>query len=186
MTSTSKPVNISSPRVTASHSGTPTPTGTPVIRALLRAQYSGTPPVPNIPARYTPPSSSFSNSNRGGSPGINLLSPSEVVLHRPSLGGISAKRPATPGAPESGVDVSAAELDDLLDEDKARVLRRHLVLHEERQSRADLRSLASSDQDAREADVPSAGPSTPVRLPPQRDGSEAFPIPYHAPGADVT
>ncbi|KIK80948.1 hypothetical protein PAXRUDRAFT_833212 [Paxillus rubicundulus Ve08.2h10] len=186
MTSTSKPVNISSPRLNSSHSGTPTPTGTPVIRALLRAQYSGTPPIPNIPARYTPPIGSYSNTNRVGSPGINLLGSNEVVSQRPSLGGISARRPATPGAAESGVDVSAGELDDLLDEDKARVLRRHLVLREERQSRADLRSLSSSDQDTREADVPSTGSSTPVRSPPQRDGSEAFPIPYHAPGADVT
>ncbi|KAF9223706.1 amino acid transporter [Gyrodon lividus] len=186
MSSTSKPVNISSPRAAAFHSGSPTPTGTPDIRAL-RAQYSGTPPVPNIPARYTPPSGLYSNPSRGGSPGTNLLAPNEVAfkLHHPSVGGISAKRPSSSGVPESGVDVGIADLDDLSDEDKARVLRRHLVLREERQNRVDLYSLASSDQDAHEADVPSVGSSTPVR-PPQRDESEAFPIPYHAPGADVT
>ncbi|KIJ66909.1 hypothetical protein HYDPIDRAFT_85219 [Hydnomerulius pinastri MD-312] len=82
-------------------------------------------------------------------------------------------------------DVNVVDLDDLPDEDKAKVLRRHLVLREERQNRADMSSLASSDHAAGEAEAPSVGSSTPAP-PPQRDGSEAFPIPYEAPGADVT
>ncbi|KAF9243462.1 amino acid transporter [Melanogaster broomeanus] len=171
MSSSSKPVNIGSPRAAAFYSGTPPPgASTPDIKAL-RAQYSGTPPVPNIPVpvRYTPPS--------GSSPGAYFLTPKEMVFKRPSSSGISAQRPTSSGTPRSGVDVNVVDLEDLPDEDKARVIRRHLVLREE-----NFGSLASSDHDTREADAPSVGPSTPGR----GDGSEAFPIPYHASGADVT
>lgn len=72
-------------------------------------------------------------------------------------------------------------MDDLPAEEKARVLRRHLLLRGERHSRTDLRSLGGSDQDPPDPDEPRASAGSL-----QRDASETFTIPYHAPGADVT
>ena len=92
---------------------------------------------------------------------------------------IGARRPTS-----SAVDNTIADLDDLSAEDKARVLRRHLLLHGERPSRTDLRSSHSSDQDTPDVDESLAGSSTPLRSP--RELSETFPIPYYVPGADVT
>lgn len=138
--------------------------------------------MPNIPARYTPPVGSYYSSViRDDSPSANPSS-NEVIagLRRPSSGVISAKRPATPSVENPIVD-----LDDLPAEDKARVLRRHLLMHGERRpSRTDLRALDGSSDQEPDADEPSVGPSTPLRSP--REISETFPIPYHAPGADVT
>jgi len=172
MSSPSKPVNIRSSSL-ALDSVAVTPSSTPDIRAL-RAQYSGTPPVPNIPARCTPPVGSYSGSTRGGSPSANLTS-NELFskVHRPSSSAISAK------------DSAIVDSDGPAAEDKVRVLRRHLLFHGERRpSRTDLRASDGSDQDTHDLDEPSAESSTPLRSP--RELSETFPIPYHAPGADVT
>lgn len=176
--SSSKPVNIRN--ALAFDSATSTPSGTPDVRAL-RAQYSGTPPVPNIPPRYTPPAGSYSNPTRDGSPSTNLSSNELFAkLHRPSSSTINAKRPANAATPGSAVDNNVVDLDNLPAEDKARMLRRHLLLSGDRhQSRTDLRSLDGSDQDIPDQDERTLGSS-------QRDVSEAFSIPYHAPGADVT
>ncbi|KAG1726718.1 amino acid transporter [Suillus paluster] len=184
MSSPSRPVNIGSPRQAhAFHSGSLTPTGTPDLRAW-RAQYTGTPPVPNIPARFTP--ESFTS----GSPGMNLLPQSEFLgraSRLTSAGGISPARHSSSGTPRSGVDSGALDLDNHPDEDKARVIRRHLLMREERQNRGDANSIAGSELDGRvfNDDAPSVGSSTP---PPAtlREETEAFPIPYEAPGADIT
>jgi proton-coupled amino acid transporter len=186
MSSPSRPVNIGSPRQgNVFHSGSLTPTGTPDLRAW-RAQYTGTPPVPNIPARFAPGSVS------SGSPGANLLPQAELTGRANYLspaGRISPARPSssgTPGTPASGVDPGAVDLDNLPDEDKAKVIRRHLLMPEERQNRGDVNSISGSYRDARvfNEDVPSAGSSTPAR--PPREETETFPIPYEAPGADIT
>ncbi|KAG0700274.1 amino acid transporter [Suillus ampliporus] len=183
MSSPSRPVNIGSPRQGhVFHSGTPTPTGTPDLRAW-RAQYTGTPPVPNIPARFTP------DSFTSGSPGLNTLPQSEFLgrAYRLPSGGISSARPSISGTPGSGFDSGALDLDNPPDEDKARVIRRHLLMREERQNRGDVNSIAGSELDGRvpNDDVPSAGSSTP---PPAVliEETEVFPIPYEAPGADIT
>ncbi|KAG6333778.1 hypothetical protein ID866_5313 [Astraeus odoratus] len=171
----SKPVNIGSPRAAEIvRLGTPTPTGTPDIR-VLRAQYSGTPPIPNIPSRY-PVSASYSS--REGLPGTSF--PSNEAGTRSPLGIVSGKRPSTSDTPQSGSDVGIVDLDGLSDEEKARILRRHLVLRDERLNKADTNSLSGSDRE----EGPSGSCLTPVR--PQRDSSDAFPIPYEAPGADIT
>lgn len=135
--------------------------------------------MPNIPARYTPVGS-YSNTARDVSPSVNTPSNELAAgLHRPSLSVISVKRPTS-----SSADNTTVDLEGLPAEDKARVLRRHLLLHGERASRTDLRSSDGSDQDAPDVDEPSADSSSPLR--PAREASDAFPIPYHAPGADVT
>ncbi|KAF8556226.1 amino acid transporter [Imleria badia] len=178
MSSPSKPVNIRPGSPPTFDSVTSTPSGTPDIRAL-RAQYSGTPPVPNIPSRYTPvpPADDF--------PSTSLSNELPARIHRPSSSAINSKRPASAAGTGSVVDNTVVDLDDLPAEDKARMLRRHLLFHGERHpSRTDLRSSDGSDQDPGDLDEPSAEPSTPLRIP--REVSETFPIPYHAPGADVT
>ncbi|OJA18949.1 hypothetical protein AZE42_09772 [Rhizopogon vesiculosus] len=184
MSSPSRPVNIGSPRqANVFHSGSLTPTGTPDVR-LWRAQYTGTPPVPNIPPRFTPGSVS------SGSPGLNMPSQPELIgrAYLYPTGQNSPARPSSAGTPGSGVDSGTLDLDNLPDEDKAKVIRRHLLTREERQ-RGDMNSISGSYRDARfsNEDVPSDGSSTPVRSPAiQREETEAFPIPYEAPGADIT
>ncbi|KAJ7168621.1 vacuolar amino acid transporter 4 [Mycena filopes] len=104
--------------------------------------------------------------------------------------------------PGSGRDTPMSgniDLDDLPDEEKARILRRHLVSKEERQGAAGP-SQNQGGTPTSELDVPLGGPSLSRRSSGvhssansnktghgvQREDTEPFPIPYHAPGADVT
>lgn len=181
MSSPSRPVNIGSPRQgNIFHSGSPTPIGTPDLRTW-RAQYTGTPPVPNVPARFTP--ESFTS----GSPG-HLLPQSEFLgrAYRLPPTGISP-RPSSAITPGTGFDSGTLDLDTPQDEHKARVIRRHLLMREERQNRGDVNSISGSELDARVSndDTPSVGSSTPPPAP-FREETEVFPIPYEAPGADIT
>ncbi|KZT29829.1 hypothetical protein NEOLEDRAFT_1084677 [Neolentinus lepideus HHB14362 ss-1] len=199
--SPSRPLDITSPGRTSQPAliepgGSPAPvvSGTPDLR-VLRAQYSGTPPLPNIPPRSaigTPrsagiaspalqPRSSASPLVQRSSP---LLAPQGSFEPQEPAGqsGLSATRPS--GSPSS----SSAEglmLDALPDEEKAKVLRRHLVSREERdRQRAE---GETSSLNGRGIDV-SAGTSrrssTVFRL--TREDTEPFPIPYQSPGADIT
>ncbi|KAH8100834.1 transmembrane amino acid transporter protein-domain-containing protein [Cristinia sonorae] len=171
MSTPTKPVNISSSRPAPSASASGSPNLTAPISAspsprVLRAQFAGTPPVPNIPSRATPV----------GTPrGVGLSLPPEApTARRVSVGGISLRRPDTPG---SGDNL----LDDLTDEDKARILRRHLVAAQERNQ--DERPSTSGSPNA-SGQVSKRSSSSHLRT--QREDSEPFPVPYHAPGADVT
>ena len=168
----SNPVNIRVPRpvaggdgISGSFVGT-TPLGTPDLRAL-RAIYAGTPP-PNIPPR------GLGTPARAPSP-LPLPSLSATPnLRPPVIGGISARRPDSPA---HGSDTPPVlDLDDMPEEDKAKVLRRHLVSKEERQKHADRVS---------NSDLPSRPPSS-AKSRPQRADTELFPVPYDAPGADIT
>jgi proton-coupled amino acid transporter len=160
----SKPVNIRSPRLDPTNGGTPgsfaaTPIGTPDLRAL-RAQYAGTPTYPNIPPRILP--------SRTATPGL------------PS-GPSSAPRPPALLANLNDASTSAVDIEDLPDEEKAKVVRRHLVSKNERRPR----SNAGSDLDV--VDHESSRRSSQVGAShPGREDTEPFPVPYHAPGADVT
>lgn len=189
MSSPTRPVNIVSPRFTTGASfGTPgtrrdTPSraspvgtprsaaGTPDLRSL-RAQYIGTPPLPNIPPRTGTPRSATTESVvfTGGGP-----------RNVPSISGISARRPTgiTSGFGLGLDDVPApdpVDIESLPDDDKVKVLRKHLVSREEQQG-----SNNGSDG------VPSRQPSSSqlARAMRQED-TEAFPVRYHTPGADVT
>jgi proton-coupled amino acid transporter len=71
----------------------------------------------------------------------------------------------------------------LPDEEKAKVLRRHLVSKVERMPPPEARSSAASDADV--SDQRTSRTSS-IRKRPPREDSEPFPIPYHAPGADIT
>ncbi|KAF8623681.1 hypothetical protein AX17_007379 [Amanita inopinata Kibby_2008] len=189
MSSPSQPLNIRPARlirndlvdsVAASFSNS-SAVGTPDHRAR-RIHYTGTPPPPNIPPRVAagiPP--------RSGSPAISLGPATDTPQYAgPStVGGISARRPSSIQTPPM------IDLDDLPDEEKVKVLRRHLALNEERSIRnGEVKSSAVS-----EFEVPNESGSRTVRSrhssaatqaqPPVAD-AECFPIPYHAPGADVT
>jgi len=183
MSSPSRPVDIGSPRqLYVFHSESPTPAGTPHLRAW-RAQYTGTPPVPNIPARFTPGNST------SGSPSLNLPPSHPGLLGRHYLSPsdrISSARPSSSGTPGSSFDPGAVYLDNLLDEGKARVIRRHLLMPEERQNQGGFGSICGSEVDVPvpNDDVLSAGSSCSVR--PPAEETETFPIPYEAPGADIT
>ena len=89
-------------------------------------------------------------------------------------------RPDTPG---SGVDLTNP-LDDLTDEEKAKILRKHLVSPNERNPVEDDSRRGSMSAGSDSGDISKR--SSVAQLRPQRQDSEAFPVPYHAPGADVT
>jgi proton-coupled amino acid transporter len=192
MTSHSQPVAIKSPRISPAEpiEGAPasfaTPIGTPDLRAL-RAQYAGTPPPPNIPLRGTTPL------QRNGPPVISLVPTSDSSPLRPgpqAVGGISAAATKSSNSPGSGsVTPPVVDWVELPDEEKAKVLRRHLVSKEERQNgQGDARSITGSDLEVPHTPEASSSrrSSSGAHGGPIRQDSEAFPIPYHAPGADVT
>ncbi len=187
MSTPSKPVNIRSPRLGPVDSdeanAQATLLGTPDLR-VLRAQYAGTPPPPNIPPRSTPVP-------RNGSPALGAVQLPQTgvsVSPSPRLFAIPPSRRSETPVPQPGVSFGATEaippfnLDEFPDEEKARVLRRHLVSKEERQGGPGAGVAESSK---------AGGSSTPISQRSsqhgvQREDTEPFPIPYHAPGADVT
>lgn len=188
-----KPVAIKSPRLLHDElsegvSTSVTPIGTPADQVrVIRAQYAGTPPiVPNIPPRgLTParsgPSSLIPTSDpfplRPGPQVVGGISALSARISNPSLAG---KRSETP---------PVVDLDTLPDEEKAKVLRQLLSFPQERQNNGgEARSVAGSDQEAPGESgqtSPSRPSSSGVKDNVQAD-QEPFPIPYHAPGADVT
>ncbi|KAJ7848865.1 transmembrane amino acid transporter protein-domain-containing protein [Mycena olivaceomarginata] len=81
--------------------------------------------------------------------------------------------------PHARRELSNVNLDDLPDEEKACVLRRHLVSKDEREPpAAELEVPLAGGSGSRWS---SSGANTPLR----RGDTEPFPIPYHTPGADV-
>ena len=180
MSTPTRPVNIR-PGTPQYNDGSPI-SGSPNIRAL-RGQY-GTPPVPNIPPRNIPASSSNINIGILGSGSPRLSAPGT-----PIIGGI---RMHAPGGPGSGTRTPASgyenPFEELTDEEKARILRRHLVSREEREHQLDRKSSFGSFTDRGEGPSWSKrqsinGGRDPVLT---REDSEPFPIPYHTPGADLT
>ncbi|KAF4614123.1 hypothetical protein D9613_007849 [Agrocybe pediades] len=180
--------------------GTTPTVGTPDLRAL-RAQYAGTPPLPNIPPRG---GGTGTPTSRGG-----ISTPSSVQPPAdPSPLGGSSSTPSRPGPqPVGGLSAtkglnsdksdpqSIADLDDLPAEEKAKVLERHLITAGRRSkpngddtlapksssgSLLDAQRGSQSDLAARSRRSSAGQPQT------VRQDSEAFPIPYDAHGADVT
>lgn len=195
MTSPSNPVNIRGDRIAPNDSEASgqasfasTPIGTPDIRAL-RAQYaaSGTPPVHFPPRGGTPIA-------RSGSPSVSLVQPGEANTSRPGpqpVGGITAGKKvvsAVSGSSNNGSDnLEILDLDDLPEEEKLKVLRRHLVSKSERQNRFEPgRSSDALIPPLAKTPSSKGSSTTDVSGRLQREDSEPFPIPYHAPGGDIT
>jgi len=176
--SPSKPVGIRS-RLAVSDPAIGTPSlsatphqGSPGLRAL-RAQFgvAGTPP--NIPPRATTPLPA-KDASPGGSPFPPRNIPLPSSSSQPS--GISASR--TPGTPGSGTESpSLPDLDDLPEEEKLKVLRRHLVSKDERNQSGDIPSVTTRPNSHHSSSGEGAS---------HAEESEPFPIPFHAHGADVT
>lgn len=193
MASPSQPVAIRSPRTFSNElsegisASFTTPIGTPAdlqVRAL-RAQYTGTPPIlPNIPPRGSTPVRS----------GVGSLIPtSDAFPQRPSLqavGGTSvlSKRHSDTSLESNSQTPPVVDLETLPDEEKAKVVRQLLSLPQERQTHGEAKSIAGSGLESPRRSnqtTPSRPSSSSARESPGED-REPFPIPYHAPGADVT
>lgn len=193
MTSPTRPVNIVGPRLSSAAAvGTPSsrrgpgsrgsPAGTPYslggtpdLRSL-RAQYVGTPPLPNIPPRTGTPRPSSSTE--------------PIVFGRgsprpaPALSELSARRPTTPAVglgledappPDPSIDTESFQGDE-----RVKVLRKHLVSREERQA---ANYNGSSGLPSRQA----SSSNLALEFQPDPDPDpDAFPVPYHTPGADIT
>lgn len=183
MSSPSKPFDIPSPRrgedAVPESSGTPN-FGTSLSASpgprFLRAQYTGTPPPPNIPLRSGATPIGTPRTNVGFLPGPSGESSSPAFAARPLAGTPGSGQPENP-------------FDDLTDEEKARVLRRHLVSREERQTNRfatpDIAVIPGSSHNGSDSGHLSHRSSvSQMRL--QREDTEPFPVPYDAPGADIT
>ncbi|KAL0068784.1 hypothetical protein AAF712_004113 [Marasmius tenuissimus] len=145
----------------------------------LRAQFPGTPPnfSLNIPPRTITPIAS---------------SPARSATPLP--GGLGEGSPArgrvqVPARESPSPMMQPMDLDDLPDEEKARILRRHLVLNKERereqQEGGDQLGVPSTSR--RSSNSQGSGNGSASGPPPLvREDSEAFAIPYDAHGADVT
>ncbi|KAK7031269.1 hypothetical protein VNI00_013520 [Paramarasmius palmivorus] len=152
---------------------------------ILRAQYSGTPPSTslNIPLRNASPALSSTPAGNDGSPlrpRTNPVPGTSGATGRKGSGTGSGSGSGTPMMPPF-------DLEDLPAEEKARILRRHLVSREERereqQEGSDL-NVPTLSRRSSNSQRSSNGNSNRGVL--SREDSEPFPIPYHAPGADVT
>lgn len=190
MTSPSEPLNIkvSSTRGgqgdLESHSASLAHSvGTPDLRAI-RAQFSGIPP--NIPVRGTVTPSLHQTSSTTS---LRALPEKSTPRSTPQLiSGLSATREAI--GTVSGVPL-VADLDDLPDEEKVKVLERHLVSKDQRMKA--FTEGNNSFKDSVMDRIP--GPDSPSTISRrssngvekrQKEDLEPFPIPYDAPGADVT
>ncbi|KAJ2917436.1 hypothetical protein MD484_g2996, partial [Candolleomyces efflorescens] len=202
MSSPSQPITIRSPRPQepaegAPSSFVPSSLGTPNLNAL-RGPFIGTPQVPNIPPRSSTPLQRTGSPALGSIP-LNEPSPRRLPISPPFVGSvpqsIRAGILASGGSPGPLLPPSL-EFEALTDEDKARVLRRHLVSKEERLGTPrpeKAASIAPSELEVPYQHQPEAGPSsrrssngTPQPYIHGEEDTDPFPIPYHAPGADVT
>lgn len=198
MTSPSKPLSIKSPR-TQPVDEVPTqqsspPAGTPDLRAL-RAHYIGTPQIPNIPPRGTPGARTpIVRPGTPSTPAQPTVDTPSSPSHRPTdpvVGGISATRRPSFGAHASGSpapDVPPLDLDGLPDEEKAKVVARHLVLKDERTKSDQSKASGPSDPNSSRSRPSSqqSNPSQSQNNGKAKDTSEPFSIPYDTPGAAVT
>ena len=184
--------------------GTPA-LGTPDLRAL-RAGYAGTPPVPNIPPRIAAVAGGATTPlYRPASSTSLAVSTPQRLLAAGQVGGITATR-QQPQQFASPAPVSVSDLDDLPIEDRVHVLGRHLVPPELRtrsgsptpnvegagdiggkDPKSTATSIMSQPTEIGGEDNSRGSSIAPAQSQqPQRESSEAFPITFHAPGADVT
>jgi proton-coupled amino acid transporter len=194
--SSSKPVAIQSPRLRPQGSDGALAASSYNQRERdipPRSQY-GTPP-PNIPPRFTSSSSSvpselagaarFPSPRNGGTPNRGDQTPTKQQVKTPD---------------REAANTPFENLDDLSDGEKAKVLRKHLVSKEERAGGK--KSPASAEDVAAAGESSGASRLAPDRLsiPDQvsrrsssssvarlrREDTELFPLPYNAPGGDIT
>lgn len=168
----------------------------------LRERINATPP-PNIPQRpFAPPTSSSPfRQGLGGQLGASPVGTprsfapsarsSRPSTPRPNAGGFPRTDSLDPqdGRRSGSRTPAVQDLDDLSPEEKARVLRRHLVSREERERQDDegdklLGGELSSN--GTPTATPGRRPSVAAPGSIQRMDTEPFPIPFNAPGGDIT
>jgi proton-coupled amino acid transporter len=196
MSTPTKPVNISSPRQQPAEELTGSPGrfnyGTPSQRA--QGQPPSTPPIANIPRYGSPsnlgiPGSLSANAARGlpfrpRTPAIGSGAGSAGGGGTPVIPAfVSGGRRESMSGTGSGTS-TPRNVEDVSSDEMARVLRRHLVSREERQGLGgdhdeDIGTERDRSGGDSRASVHSASGV-------QREDSEPFPIPYHAPGGDIT
>ena len=173
----SSPVSIKNFRAAPSSFTAPS-TGTPDSRAF---QYTSTPPVANIPPR--------------GTTGQNIAAADGTSQSQPTLDFIpSSMRPSVDGGISGFRKTNNTEIplhldpDELPDEEKAKVLARHLRSREEGAANTEpFRTALSASETASIHSRPSSRHSTvPRDTGKARENSDTFPILYDVPGADIT
>ncbi|WVQ72930.1 hypothetical protein IAR50_002492 [Cryptococcus sp. DSM 104548] len=159
--------------------------GASALTAALGASQPSSPAVPASETLAPTPSMSRQGSSNFGRPSISR---GESGVSTPRLGVSVSKTPQ--GGPG---DSSISNLVDVTDEEKARVLRRHLVSAEERQvnpSPSPSGSVTAATPTRVDSDEPAfAGESGVAAYGSTEvtgDDTDRFPIPYDAPGGDVT
>jgi len=189
MTSPSQPLSIKAtrggPGDLESQSVSYTPSvGTPDLRAI-RAQFSGLPP--NIPPRgsLTPSLRPATPSLHPASSNISLQALPDIRPTPQLISGLSATRQP---AGTSSETPPLADLDELPFEEKAKVLERHLVPKEQRMKAVyEGKSLEDGGVSGSSGSPLTISRSSSNGIPNrQQEDLEPFPIPYDAPGADVT
>lgn len=214
MSSPSKPMDITSPRRENAPDLPEVPvTITPVDRTDRPAsgrstpvrgfrQY-GTPPTP--PIANIPPRASFNYGSPSGLGIVGLQQHTSPSSRRGSTSqGLRPRTPVLSGSPGTG-SPKYTVADEISEEEMARVLRRHLVSRNERQAANTGRNtpdpavqserehaveeeeVVERDRDDSKSSVHSlagVNPSPPRQV--TRQDSDAFPIPFEAPGGDIT
>lgn len=161
----------------------------------FRERFSATPP-PNIPQRpFAPPTSSSPfRQSLGGPLGASPAGTPRSFVPSTRLSRPSTPRPNVGGFPQTdspdpqvGPGTPAMQdLDELSPEEKARVLRRHLVSREERAARQDDQGDHELSSDGTPTATPGRRPSVAGPGSMHRMDTEPFPIPFNAPGGDIT
>jgi solute carrier family 36 (proton-coupled amino acid transporter) len=157
--------------------------GTPDLRAI-RAQFPGIPP--NIPVR-----GSVTPSLHPASSTVSLRALPDRSTPRPTphlISGLSAAREAIGTSSETP---PIADLDDLPDEERVKVLERHLFSKDQR-----MKAFTEGNNPFKDSVIDRiSGPDSPSTISRRssnglsqgkKDDLEPFPILYDAPGADVT
>lgn len=193
----SKPVNIRSPKPDTNDeqdevSGSfnprgPSPVGTPDLRAMRTAY--GTPP-PNIPLRIGTPRDTASPlllqattsgiNSRKATPALPATASADPHPHDHNIatGSGPATRTLTPAL--------ITDVEDLPDEEKAKIVRKHLVSKGERQKRHSNPASEHEHAEDRATSAQSTRPPSVAGRQHARVDTDLFPVPYDAPGADVT
>lgn len=181
MTSPSKPVSIGSPRLRPNDNEQDEYVGTPDLR-LLRQQF-GTPPVGTTIPRFRPSSSTPHESP------LPLSSATDIRAPAPISSSLDTPPPFLSDPPSEPIRSPKI---DLPEDEKMKVLRKHLVSREQRlgeagPSRSHLSSRKPSIHEPGSSQSASRSSSKdPSQRHALRENSEPFPLPYNAPGGDIT